>query len=159
MLRTIRFFLLFEAAIFIIAALIHYGVFFSGYEHNEARIAESVIAAVLLLGFAVSLARPLWTRAAGLAAQGFALFATGVGVFTIIVGVGPRTVPDVTYHAAIVIVLIYGLVVAARARIFLPPCGRLGRGEDSICLSFVASLLRLDRQSPHAPCSETAPPR
>lgn len=123
MLRTIRFLLLFEAAIFIIAALIHSGAFFGGYEHNEARIAESIIAAVLLLGFALSFARPFWTRAAGLVAQGFALFATGVGVFTIIVGVGPRTVPDVIYHAAIVIVLIYGLVVAARARIPSPIAG------------------------------------
>jgi branched-subunit amino acid permease len=48
--------------------------------------------------------------------QGFALLATCVGLFTIAVGVGPRTVPDVAYHVAIVIVLLWGLMVARRAR-------------------------------------------
>jgi hypothetical protein len=37
-----------------------------------------------------------------------------VGVFTIIIGIGPRTVPDVVYHAGIVVLLIYGLVAARR---------------------------------------------
>ncbi|MGQ0810691.1 MAG: hypothetical protein ACT4OO_05640 [Nitrospiraceae bacterium] len=35
---------------------------------------------------------------------------TLVGVFTIIVGVGPRTTPDVVYHLAIVAVLFWGLI-------------------------------------------------
>ena len=51
----------------------------------------------------------------GLIAQGFALLGTLVGVFTIAIGVGPRTVPDVAYHAIIVLVLLPGLVVAARS--------------------------------------------
>jgi hypothetical protein len=54
-------------------------------------------------------------RMAALIAQAFALFWTLVGVFVIIIGIGPRTVPDVVYHIAIVAVLIYGLVVASRA--------------------------------------------
>jgi hypothetical protein len=45
---------------------------------------------------------------------------TLVGVFVIIIGIGPRTVPDVVYHVTIVAVLIYGLVVA----------GRLPRGPE-----------------------------
>jgi hypothetical protein len=49
----------------------------------------------------------------GLIAQGFALLGTLVGVFTIAIGVGPRTVPDVAYHVLIVIVLISGLVGGA----------------------------------------------
>ncbi len=36
-------------------------------------------------------------------------------MFTIVVGVGPRTVPDIAYHVAIVAVLVWGLVVAKRA--------------------------------------------
>jgi hypothetical protein len=35
-------------------------------------------------------------------------------LFTIAVGVGPRTVPDIAYHIAIVLVLVWGLRVAAR---------------------------------------------
>jgi hypothetical protein len=44
-----------------------------------------------------------------------ALMGTLVGVFTIVIGVGPRTVPDVAYPVLIVTVLMSGLVVAARA--------------------------------------------
>jgi hypothetical protein len=112
--QTVRYFLLFEAITFAIAALIHAGNLMSGYEHWQARIAESVIATVLLIGLIATWVRPSWTRAAGLTAQGFALLGTLVGIFTIIVGVGPRTVPDVIYHIGIVIVLIWGLTVAAR---------------------------------------------
>jgi multisubunit Na+/H+ antiporter MnhB subunit len=108
--------MLFEAATFVIAALIHAGVLIQGYQHPEARTAEAVIAIVLLVGVALTWVRPAWVRQAGLAAQGLALFGTLIGLFTIAVGVGPRTVPDIVYHIGIVIVLIWGLVVAARAR-------------------------------------------
>ena len=114
--RTIRRFMLIEAASFIAAALIHFGLLIRGYEHREARIAESVIAIVLLIGAALTWLRPAWARQAGLAAQGFALLGTLIGLFTIAIGIGPRTVLDIAYHIAIVIVLIWGLIVTARAQ-------------------------------------------
>jgi hypothetical protein len=113
--RRIRIFMLFEAATFVVAALVHLGVLVEGYEHREARIAESVIALVLLAGLVLSWMRPGWTRKAGIAAQGFALLGTLVGVVTIAVGIGPRTVPDIIYHIGIVVVLIWGVGVAVRA--------------------------------------------
>lgn len=58
MARTIRAFLFVEAATFIAAAFIHAGLLVSGYEHREARIAESVIALVLLAGLALAWIRP-----------------------------------------------------------------------------------------------------
>ncbi len=115
MTQRLRLFLLFEAATFVAAALIHFGLLLNGYEHSRARIAEIVIAVVLLLGLALSMIRPAVTREAALAAQGFALLGTFVGIFTIIIGVGPRTVLDVVYHISIVAVLIWGLSFAARA--------------------------------------------
>lgn len=114
MTRTIRAFLLVEAASFAAAALVHFGVLTRGYEHQQAGTAESVIAIVLLFGLALSLAGR-WTRAAGLAAQAFAFVGTLVGIFTIAIGVGPRTGPDIAYHAAIVAALMVGLIIAARA--------------------------------------------
>ncbi len=114
MTQTIRAFLLIEAASFAAAALVHFGVLTRGYEHQQAGTAESVIAIVLLFGLALSLAG-VPTRAAGLGAQAFALVGTLVGIFTIAIGVGPRTGPDIAYHAAIVAVLVAGLIVAARA--------------------------------------------
>jgi hypothetical protein len=108
--------MLFEAATFVAAALIHFGVLAHGYEHRKAGIAESVIGIVLLIGFACSWIWPRSIRRIGLAAQGFALFGTLVGIVTIAIGVGPRTVPDVAYHVFIVIVLVSGLVTAGRAK-------------------------------------------
>lgn len=114
--RTIRRFMLVEAASLITAALVHFGVLFEGYRHQRAGTAESVIAAVLLAGLLLSWLRPAWTRPAGLLAQGFALLGVAVGGFTIAVGVGPRTVPDVVYHLLLALTLIAGLVMAARSR-------------------------------------------
>ncbi|HEY6005286.1 MAG TPA: hypothetical protein VIV57_20565 [Anaeromyxobacter sp.] len=114
MTRT-RTFVLAEAASFATAALVHFGVLFHGYEHGKAGTAESVIAAVLVAGLAVTWIRPASTRAVGLAVQAFALLGTFVGLFTIAVGVGPRTAPDLAYHAGIVAVLVWGIVSAARS--------------------------------------------
>jgi hypothetical protein len=115
MISAVRRFLVIEAAAFLLAALIHAGRLVQGYQHRPARIAESVLALALLAGLATSVLRPALTRAAGLFAQGFALLGTLVGIFTIIVGVGPRSVPDVIYHLAMVGLLLWGLGTTARA--------------------------------------------
>lgn len=109
-----RIFLLCEAAGFAVASAVHAGAIFPGYAHANARIAESVIAAVLIIGLLVSYAGPPWDRRAGIGAQAFALVGTLVGLFTIAVGVGPRTVPDIIYHVAVVAVLVAGIRVATR---------------------------------------------
>ena len=116
MIRTIRLFQLVEAVAFVTAALTHFGFLFRGYAHHRAGIAESVIAFALLLGLSASFVRPRLTATTGLVAQAFALLGTLVGIFTIIIGVGPRTVPDVVYHVVIVIVLATGIAVSRRAR-------------------------------------------
>ena len=108
---TIRSFLLFEAATFFVASLIHIGVSIAGYEHQKARIAEGVIALVLLTDAVSTWIRPAAIGTAGLAGQGSALLGTLISVFTIAVGIGPRTAPDIAYHIAIVVVLIWGLVI------------------------------------------------
>ena len=112
----IRLFMLGEAASFVVAALTHFGMLFNGYAHQRAGIAESVIAAVLAVGLIVSVARTTRRHGVELAAQSFALFGTLVGIFTIVVGIGPRTVPDIVYHIVIVIVLAFGLGLTLRVR-------------------------------------------
>ena len=115
--QRVQLFLFAEAAAFLIAASIHFGLLMTGYEHQKAGIAETVIGVVLLGGLAATLVSPGSTRAAGLAAQGFALLGTCVGIFTIAIGVGPRTAPDVVYHIAIVLVLIAGLLTTAKTAV------------------------------------------
>lgn len=123
----IRLLLLVETLAFALATLVHAGLLIGGLQHEEARNAEAVIAAVLLLGLASTWLRPAWARVVGSLVQGFALFGTLVGIFTIVVGSGPRTVPDVGYHATIVGVLVGGLIFAIR----MPSGGlRHGPGEQ-----------------------------
>jgi hypothetical protein len=98
--------------------------------HRQAATAESVIAIVLLAGWiSISILRS-WTHRISLAVQAFALLGTLVGIFTIALGVGPRTMPDLVYHASIVAVLVSGLIVTARLRVqrvrFTALAGALG---------------------------------
>lgn len=123
---TIRLLLLAQVALFAAASLLHGGSLLAGYEHREARIAESVIALVLLAGLVASWVRPTWTRRAALLAQAFALLGTLVGAFVIAIGVGPRTVLDIALHAAMLILLVWGLVVAGRARADASPATARG---------------------------------
>ena len=113
--RALRIFLLVEGLAFLAAALTHSGVLMRGYEHGQASIAETVIAAVLFLGLTLTAMRPAMTRTFALIAQVFALFGTLVGIFTIVAGIGPRTVGDLAYHLIIIAFLTWGIVAAARS--------------------------------------------
>ncbi|HEY7092422.1 MAG TPA: hypothetical protein VH393_04545, partial [Ktedonobacterales bacterium] len=113
-------FLLIEGVSFLAAGLIHRGVFIAGYAHQQASIAETTIAIVLLIGLGLTWIWPGQTRLIGLVAQAFALLGTLIGVFTIAIGVGPRTAPDIVYHIAILAVLTWGLIVAARTPADMP---------------------------------------
>lgn len=114
--QYIPLFLTLQALVFGIAALIHGGVLVRGYEHQQAMIAESVIAAVLVLGLIAGALAPARRRAFALAAQAFALLGTCVGLVTIAIGVGPQSVFDLTLHAIMIVLLIAGLIVVARGR-------------------------------------------
>ena len=116
-LEWIRTFMLVQAATFLLAATVHFGVLIQGYEHLQAGVAETVIAAVLLAGLIGTWVRPVALRGIGLAAQGFALAGTLVGLFTIAIGIGPRTVPDLAIHAVMVAELVAGLTVAYRGHV------------------------------------------
>jgi len=114
--KPTRLFVFFEGVAFIIASLIHFGVLMHGYEHFWAGRAEGVIGIAFLIGYVLTWILPRWTRGIGIAIQAFALLGTSVGMYTIAIGIGPRTIPDITFHIVIVIALISGLVVIARVK-------------------------------------------
>ena len=114
MILTIRAFLLFEIALFGVAALTHFGVLLQGYRHQQAGTAETVIGVVLLAGLALTWIGPRWARLGGIGTQAFALLGVMVGVFTIAIGVGPRTALDLVVHGAMLALLITGLAMALR---------------------------------------------
>lgn len=105
-----------EAASFLLAAMIHAGVLVRGYEHYEAMLAEAVIGTVLLLGLVIIWVRPQATFTVALGVQAFALLGTLVGIWTVIVGIGPRTIPDIVYHTVVALVLVTGTGMAWRRR-------------------------------------------
>ncbi len=114
--RTIRVLLLFEAATFVAAAAIHFGALLEGYGHRKAGTAETVIAVVLFVGLALTWSGPARARRAAVGAHAFAILGVLVGLFTIAVGVGPRTALDIEYHVAILAVLVAGLAISVRGR-------------------------------------------
>jgi len=114
MTRIQRIFLLVEGTSFAIAGLIHSGLLGTG-GHRAASIAESTLAVVVLVGLMLTWVWPARVRLISLIAQTIALLGTLLGAFTIAIGVGPRTVPDIVFHVTILAVLACGLIVAARA--------------------------------------------
>jgi hypothetical protein len=117
MTRVLRRFLLVELVAFAVAALVHGGLLLEGYAHQEAYFAEAAIATALLIGLIVTFVRPASARQAAVAAQGFALFWTLIGVLMIATGRGPQTTLDIVYHVAIVATLLWGLATARRSRV------------------------------------------
>jgi hypothetical protein len=113
---TIRFVLVAGAAAFGVASLIHGGVLLQGWEHVRAATAEGVIGAVLGLGLVATLMWPAAARRIALGVEGFALLGTLVGAFTIAVGIGPRTGPDIVFHALLLIGLVAALMTTWRNR-------------------------------------------
>ena len=111
-----RLFLLVEAATFVAAAAIHAGLLVEGHRHREAAIAETVIAVILVAALTLGWMPRPWPVRLAVAAQAFALVGTLVGLFTIAVGVGPQTIPDVAYHLAILVVITAGLGAVSPAR-------------------------------------------
>ncbi|MDQ0611090.1 putative membrane protein YfcA [Variovorax sp. W1I1] len=114
--QAARAWMLAEALALGVASMVHAGLLVPGYAHPHARTAEAVIAAVLVLAAAETWLRPEHARRAAIFGQGFALAGTLVGFFTIVLGIGPHTVPDVVFHALLLATLVTGLTMAVRCR-------------------------------------------
>jgi hypothetical protein len=110
MMKQYRTWLAIEGLIFLFAALVHAGYILNGYAHFQASIAETVIAAILLLAMQLTFMIPAKSRRIALIAQGFALFGTLVGATMIAIGIGPQSMLDRFYHAGLLLMLITGLI-------------------------------------------------
>ena len=113
--RVVRGALVLQAAIFLVAVSIHFGLLFSGYGHRAAGTAESIIAVVLLAALVVTLLSPSRSRAVAIAAQAFGILGVVVGLFTIAIGIGPRTALDLALHALMLVTLVAGLIITSRS--------------------------------------------
>jgi hypothetical protein len=114
-LQQLRVLMLLEAASFGTAAAIHFGALLDGYGHRKAGTAETVLAVVPVAGSLAARGGRSRALRIALSAQAFAVFGVVVGLFTIAIGVGPRTALDLAYHGIILVLLVTGLAAA------LPP--------------------------------------
>ena len=111
---TVRGFLLVQIAMFLVLVSIHFGLLMTGYGHRAAGITELVIAAVLLFGLLLTWRPPPWCRRAAMAAQSFGTLGVLVGLFTIALGVGPRTILDLSLNVVLLLTLIAGVASTKR---------------------------------------------
>ena len=110
----VRGFLLLQIAIFLALVSIHFGLLIGGYRHRNAGTTESVIAGALVAGLLLTWTPPPWSRRAATAAQSFGILGVLVGLFTIALRIGPRTMLDLALNAALLLTLIAGLAITRR---------------------------------------------
>jgi len=111
---TTRGFLLVQVAMFLALATIHFGLLIDGYRHAAAGTTELVIAVLLVFGLLLTWMPPPWSRRAATAAQSLATFGVLVGLFTFALGIGPRTILDLTLNGILLLILIAGLALTKR---------------------------------------------
>src|SRR5207253_5792905 len=110
----VRRFLLLQIAILLSMVSIHFGLLIGGYRHRSAGTAELVIAAVLVAGLLLTWTPRPWSRRPATAVQSFGILGVLVGLSTIAIGIGPRTMLDFTLNVALLLTLIVGLAISLR---------------------------------------------
>lgn len=113
-LSTVRIWIGAIAVSLLSASSIHFGLLIQGYRDQQAATAEAVIGTVMLVGLGLTWAPGPWSRRAAVGTLAFGLLGALVGLFTVVIGVGPRTLPDIVYHVALVAASIAALVTAIR---------------------------------------------
>ena len=103
-----------QITMFLVLVMIHFGLLIGGYRHPAAGTTESVIAAVLVFGLLLTWTPPPWSRRAATAAQSFGTLGVVVGLFTIALGIGPRTILDITLNVVLLLTLIAGVASTKR---------------------------------------------
>jgi hypothetical protein len=111
---TIRGFLLMQLALFLVLVSIHFGLPIGGYHHRAAGTTELVITAVLFAGLLLTWMPLPWSRRAATVAQCFGTLVVLVGLVTIALGIGPRTILDLTLNGALLLTLPAGLAITQR---------------------------------------------
>ena len=110
----VRGLLLVQIAIFVVLVSIHFSLLTGGYGHRAAGTTELVIAVVLLFGLLLTWRPPPWSRRAAVAAQSFGTLGVLVGLFTVALGIGPRTILVLSLNVLLFLTLIAGLATTKR---------------------------------------------
>jgi hypothetical protein len=112
--RTARGFLFVQVALFLVLVTIHFGLLIDGYHHATAATTESVIVVVLVFALLLTWTPPPWSRRAATAAQSFGAVGVLVGLITFALGIGPRTILDLSLNLILLLTVIAGLALTKR---------------------------------------------
>ena len=110
---AVRGFLLAEIAIILVIVSIHFGLLIDGYRHQNAGATELLLATVMVAGLLLTWT-PRWRRPAAITVQSFGTMGVMLGLFTIAVGIGPRTILDLSLNGILLLTLIAGLRMMLR---------------------------------------------
>jgi hypothetical protein len=111
---TVRGFLLVQIAMFLVLVTIHFGLLVGGYAHPAAATTQLVIEVVLVFGLLLTWTPPPWSQRAATAAQLFGTVGVLVGLFPFALGIGPRTILDLSLNVILLLTLIAGLALTKR---------------------------------------------
>ena len=114
-LQRLRLLLVFEASIFVLAALVHVGIFNSGLRHSQAFLIEMLLAVILMGGLAMSLNRPRITRDIAIYVHSVAVLVALAGLVLMATGETATQRPaDLGFHVVMLLVLIRGFFTARK---------------------------------------------
>ena len=107
----VRGFLLLQIAILLSMVSIHFGLLIGGHRQRSAGTVELVIAAVLAAGLLLTWTPRPWSRRSATAVQSFGILGVLLGLSTIAIGIGPRTILDLALNATLLLTLMVGLAI------------------------------------------------
>ncbi len=110
-LRTLRSLLIIDIVSLMLVAAIHWGILLGG-SFQRAAMYETTVAAVLVLGLALTFGSPGVARVGAFATQLVALFGVGMGMYMAVNGMAPNSVFDLGYLALAAVLLVVGLIGA-----------------------------------------------
>jgi hypothetical protein len=95
-------------------ASVHFALLVGGYRHRAAGATELLIVAVLVIGLLMTWVPSHWSLRAATVAQSFATLGVVVGRLTSALGLGSRTILDLTLNLFLLLTLAAGLVIVRR---------------------------------------------
>lgn len=114
-LQRLRLLLVFEASIFVLAALVHVGIFNSGLRYSQAFVIELLLVLVLMGGLVLSLNRPRITRDIAIYIHAAAvLVAVAGGVFMAMGEEAAQRPVDLGIHVLMTLMLIRGFFASRK---------------------------------------------
>lgn len=113
--QRLRLLLVFEASIFVLAALVHVGIFSPVLRYSQAFIIELLLAVILMGGLGGSLNWPRATRDISVFIHGGAVLVALAGLTLMAMGEdAAERVADLAFHVLMLLVLIRGFLASRK---------------------------------------------